>query len=452
MELSKDQKGALPLLNSNHKFVCLKGYAGTGKTTTIVEWVKQASRPARTNYSDTYEALMESINAKSGKRVLFTAPTNKAARVLQEMCDEKGVPADCATIHSALKLKMQWQQDEQVLVPDTNPTAVRIFDNHTHVVIDECSMLNQEMIDYITEAQERVGNCVIFMGDPCQLPPINEEESESFEVPEEFTYELRKIMRQAGESHILDLGMYLRGCIEGENQADPFGIYEFEGNGVTVERKDRAWVKMLDEFKESDQDLRYLAWTNAAVNKANREIQKAIYGEDCQEFMPGEKVLTLKPVFDPIDQGVLYSTDSLLTLGSDCYVEDMEFLDLDEKKVHTKLKVWRVSILGDSRCQAGHRYRVVKSSSMARYKKYYIYLLNAAKSKKVPWRRFWDFVEMWTHLRPAYALTVHRSQGSTFDKVFVNAPNIMLNRRRTEMLQCLYVACTRPRSELVLMR
>lgn len=440
MKLSEDQAAALPLLDSDYKFVCLKGYAGTGKTTTIVEWIKKNRE----------------LSSKSN-RVLLTAPTNKAARVLQEMCVEKGVAVDCATIHSALKLKMQWRQDEQVLVPDTNPTTRCIFDEHTHVVIDECSMLSQEMIDYVSNARDRAGNKVVFMGDPCQLPPIGEEESESFDVPEEQTYELRKIMRQAGESHILDLGMYLRECIEGASPETPVNLYSYGGNGVSVEEKGRAWANMLDEFAEvhegtSNKDIRYLAWTNVAVDAANRDIQRRIYGEGSQELMPGEKVVTLKPVFDPLDKAVLYSTDSLLRLGDDCYVESLELLDLKKKEVRAKLKVWRVSIAGDPRCEAGHRYTVLKKSSKVRYDKYSRYLLNAAKKGEVPWRRFWDFVEMFTWLRPAYALTVHRSQGSTFDKVFVNTGNIMLNKRRKEMLQCLYVACTRPRDELVLMR
>jgi len=40
-------------------------------------------------------------------------------------------------------------------------------------------------------------------------------------------------------------------------------------------------------------------------------------------------------------------------------------------------------------------------------------------------------------------MTVHKSQGSTFENVFVDAEDILANPNREEALRCLYVAVSR---------
>ena len=63
---------------------------------------------------------------------------------------------------------------------------------------------------------------------------------------------------------------------------------------------------------------------------------------------------------------------------------------------------------------------------------------------------FWEFKEAFHKLRHAYAITAHRSQGSTYDTAFVDWRDILLNRNRGEAFRCLYVACTRPKRRLFL--
>jgi len=48
----------------------------------------------------------------------------------------------------------------------------------------------------------------------------------------------------------------------------------------------------------------------------------------------------------------------------------------------------------------------------------------------------------------AYALTAHRSQGSTYENVWVDTSDILYNRERREAFQCLYTACSRPTKRL----
>ncbi len=53
-------------------------------------------------------------------------------------------------------------------------------------------------------------------------------------------------------------------------------------------------------------------------------------------------------------------------------------------------------------------------------------------------------------LRPCVASTVHKAQGSTFDVAVVDVADILTMRNRSEALQCLYVAVTRPKTYLIL--
>jgi hypothetical protein len=49
-----------------------------------------------------------------------------------------------------------------------------------------------------------------------------------------------------------------------------------------------------------------------------------------------------------------------------------------------------------------------------------------------------------------YGATVHRAQGSTYETVWVDYQDILKNRNRREAFQCLYVACSRPTTKLLL--
>jgi hypothetical protein len=65
-----------------------------------------------------------------------------------------------------------------------------LIPNYDIVIVDECSMINLDMIDAIFEEVRNIKNMkskgfkktpkIIFSGDPAQLPPVNEDESSIF--------------------------------------------------------------------------------------------------------------------------------------------------------------------------------------------------------------------------------------------------------------------------------
>lgn len=423
IKLNTEQGGTITALSNFENTYVLKGYAGTGKTTVITYWVRAIRKRPDTTPPD------EFWRAPS---IVLTAPTNKATGVLRDKAEEIELPVDVCTIHSLLSLKLKWERSEQILVQDRYGS--NNFQNYDYVVIDETSMLNEELMKYIRSAQEEAGNKIIFMGDPCQLPPIGEAESESFTESEDLS-ELTQVMRQARDNPIQGLALYLRGLILGVTRAYPSRIFEFVDDKSMLhlpvaDNEDQILEAFADP--SGDRDIRHVAWTNRVVDLWNDKIRDQIYGFDREEWTEGEAIVTIAPVLDRDERCVIFTTDTLLTIQK-------------EPKPTERLDVpcWLLI------CRGRKLYVPMRDSSKVFAQKKEE-LLDAAKQDKKQWRHFYAFMELFARVKPAHSLTVHRSQGSTFDDVYVSYANILSNPNRKESLQCLYVATTRPRSRLIL--
>ena len=190
---------------------------------------------------------------------------------------------------------------------------------------------------------------------------------------------------------------------------------------------------ILDAFAHADEkDIRHVAWTNKVVDSWNDKIRDRIYGFDREDWVSGELIVTTAPVLDPHEGGILYSTDTLL-----------EIKGTPEMHMKKDVMCWRLQVNRD------YLY-VVSREGWKQFRERKEELLIAAKQDRKKWRDFYEFMESFSQVKPAHSLTVHRSQGSTFDDVYVSFANILANPTRRESLQCLYVACTRPRSRLFL--
>ena len=64
------------------------------------------------------------------------------------------------------------------------------------------------------------------------------------------------------------------------------------------------------------------------------------------------------------------------------------------------------------------------------------------------WDNYWGLKRAFHPLQYAYALTVHRSQGSTFQKVFLDFRNLLTNRKSHERQKLLYTAATRAAQQM----
>ena len=133
-----DEQWGVVELVRTRKLVLLTGLPGAGKTHTQRVLVKAAGH-ARI-------------------RVLLCAPTGKAARRMRDLTGH-----DAITIHRALAYS---PQEDRFLRDENSPLS----NEYELVIVDEASMLSLELADALFRAS---GDChVLLVGDTDQLPPI----------------------------------------------------------------------------------------------------------------------------------------------------------------------------------------------------------------------------------------------------------------------------------------
>jgi len=389
------------------KFFLLSGAAGTGKTSCVTSVVKAVSK----------------------RGIAFTAPTNKATKVLRESgCGELG---PCVTIYSLLGLKLEANGDVKELA--YNPSPVKLRDVSA-VFVDEGSMVNQRLFHEITKAQSESRIPFIFMGDPAQLPPVKELTSPIWSISEKA--ELVKVMRH--DNQILKLATHLRECIYKPFQQIRLAS-DNDGQEGVWKMQDLEFYARLKEYAKlgrfSSNEAKAIAWRNSVVDKLNGIIREEIMGITPLPYEVGDRIIALEPCIAGED-----GTITLMHTDAEGVVEKVEE---EQHPWYSDLKVMALSVKKDE----GQRVRllVIHPDSEKDHKKQ---VDEYAKMKL--WRKFWAIKEAFHRIRPSYAITAHRSQGSTYQSTFVNFRDILINPNRPEALRCLYVACTRSRKELFL--
>lgn len=131
-------------IEKGEKRLILQGSAGTGKTYLVSVLV---------------EYFASKIKRWDESKVWVTAPTNKALSILQKKIpSSKGIKF--ATIHSALKLQRYVNPKTGVVSFKPAKGGEKPFSKCTLAIVDECSMLNSELIKYM----DSFGFPIIFVG------------------------------------------------------------------------------------------------------------------------------------------------------------------------------------------------------------------------------------------------------------------------------------------------
>lgn len=429
MKFNEGQRAAIEaavsgFLEGNLKGITVIGEGGTGKTTSVMETVQR---------------LLD-----AGMKVLLTAPTNKAVKQLEKAARAYGLTMDNVafqTLHSALGLALLPSEENKYAVP----CGKCIFPLFDVVVVDEVSMLGRRVLfDYLLPQAEVDDVRLLFMGDDMQLPPVKEKTSPAFEVFE--THRLTKVERQSSDSEILTVNGLLRTAME---KGRPFTAPQISGgNGVTCVKDVDFMRTVLDAF-DADTDLdeqRVLAWRNRRVDNINAAIRTKIYGKDAERFEVGERVVTGAPIGN--GESILLSTDE------ECIVNSVSEFQIEDEDSGEYFNVYRL-VLKPLHADIGQVIAcVLHESDEERYRARLDWFAERAK-KSAPgearryWARFHKFKELFATIRYCYCITVHRSQGSTYKRVFVDVKDILSNPIQRERQNLLYVGYSRPSSELV---
>lgn len=321
----------------------ISGPAGSGKTTLVKELLKNKNRK--------YKLL---------------APTGKAAVRLKEVTGHLA-----NTIHSALYPGAIEDEEGNLVWVD----PISICNSGEVVIIDEASMVGKKIYQDIYDKLPR-GSSVIFVGDPFQLPPVNEEPGVDLNKP---TVYLSEVHRQSEDNIVLALATATREVewipFLNEYQEDKKELQLFHGHEPMV-------ANLVNEIK-TKQDTIGLCFTNPTRSRINREIRSALGYS--------------KPI--EINDRLIVKTNNK-AVG----LMNGEIFEVEKVRYYTHKMYGRYGIV---------RFKGKKTP--------YRVSLSHIGCSRSDW---WNFVKLhkkfprnYIHVDYGYAITVHSSQGSEWENV-----------------------------------
>ena len=393
MILTKKQEEGLKIAVERYlndeKYTVISGYAGSGKTTLV-------------------RFIIEALNVNEDE-VCYCAFTGKAAEVLRK----KGNKNTC-TLHKLLYESIPKPTGGFFRKPKTEiPYSI--------IVVDEISMAPKTLIDLLFGYNVYV----ICLGDPFQLPPIDkDEDNHLLEHPHIF---LDEIMRQAQESEIIRLTMKIR------NQEN---IDFYNGNEIKIIPYDQLNTGIL---QWGDQILTATNIKRQMINNQMRELrQYPSYPVD------GDKIICLRNYWEELSEN-----EDALVNGTIGFLRD-SFQSFRQIPAFVKSNIRKFDLLiSDIHIpETGDKYNMVEIDRK----------MIITGEKCCDWKLSYQLGKLrsrYGEIVPkefayAYAITVHKAQGSEWNRVVVLEETFPFDK--TEHARWLYTACTRASEKLVLVR
>ena len=336
----------------------LFGWAGTGKSTLAVH-------------------LAQSVGS-----VVFAAFTGKAALVMRRRGCE-----GASTIHSLIYKFVDDKQGTPQFKLDDDSDAM----DAELIVIDEVSMVGQQLAEDLLS----FGTKILVLGDPFQLPPINDT---GYFTQAEPDFMLTEIHRQAADNPIVRLSMDIR-----ENGRLDYG--EFGESKVVRKRDvDRDQVLLADQI---------LCGTNATRISYNDRVRE-LKNLPPQEPVVGDKLICLR------NNHQKQLLNGQLWIAEDVVYKGLGVLDM---------------VLNPD--DAGDR---TNRANITTHEKFF-----HGKEAELGWGERKKFDEFYF----GYALTVHKAQGSQWDNVYLFDESWAFREDRARHL---YTAVTRAAERITVVR
>ncbi|WP_298210237.1 AAA family ATPase [Acidovorax sp.] len=466
----KEKSAALEVLYKSGISV-LMGAAGTGKSTLL-------------------KALC-SIDTVKEKGILLLAPTGKARVRLEQTSGMSGQGKTVAQFLNGLD-RYDGKTGRYYVNEDADRSAV-----HATVIIDECSMLTEEQLAALLDAVESVDRLVL-VGDPKQLPPIGAGrpyvdivnflkpaniDSLRTRVAGSFA-ELTVTMRQGADEGVVRDDALLAQAFSGRPlDAGADEIWQTVASGksnfvklVRWNKPDQLQALLLDElqtelklksitdevtFEESlggvssDFEGGSTVWFNTQYKDRPGASKKAEAWQilsPIKQYQAGVTAINraLQQQFRKSFLKMAAQTGWMKKIPSPAGPEEIIYGD---KVINVINKSGRDTFPakddayvanGDIGIVTGHRKTKFKT-----WAPYEVEVELASQPgfayKYRPWE--FDSQESTPPLELAYALTVHKTQGSEFGKTFVVMPNPCRNLTR----EMLYTALTRQKDKIIIL-
>lgn len=410
--LNEEQRNAfadtLQFINDpNRKFHRVSGGAGTGKSFFISKVVD--------------DILKHKAPDVSLFNTAITATTNKAAAVLKNTIQHRR--GDIQTIYSFMNLRVHndYNTGENRVVP----TAKWEVHDSTLIIVDESSMVNRNLYDYINKGT--TGNCkILFVGDKNQLAPVRENISPVYSNNHTESL-LIKPVRQQNQQALMDLAEQAKDTVLTNKfhriQEVP-GVIDFVSGNQMKGILERDYV-------QEDPARRILCYTNSRVIDYNLYVRKL---RGYTKFYEVGELLTNNSSAELVDKSRLYTDQVVEVIQRGVEYENsklvpghmIDLIDLTVRDPDT-YAMYDVTVCADPE----DRQQV----------------LNYWKSRK-KWDRFFKFRDNFPDLRAVAASTTHKAQGSTYDEVIVDLADIGKCTQNEMAARLQYVALTRPKNRI----
>lgn len=400
-QLTQDQVNAINALSdlyvNKHPFLEISGSAGTGKSTLLRYFIHR--------HLKTLEDGLKLIHEKP-RQIILTATTNKAAQALHQAtgCEVK-------TIHSVLGIRLL---NGKLVYPAVYPRTDTVF------VIDEFSYIDSELLSYIKKIRGK-GTSFVFIGDPCQLTPVNQQGIPVVAEQYPAVY-LHELVRQ--ETSVLkDIGEQLKAFVRGgpfpDLVPDDTSFIYYDGSNAENDFIDA----MIKAFNRGS--AKFISYTNKRVEEINKFMLEEIHNRN--KFEAGDMAINNSHVSTG---HMTLKVDQVVFIESE--MPDTMTISVKGKK--NTFKGQKVKVHG--------RWLFVPDS----YKDFKA--IKSINAKSLSNGRDYDRIMSTADLRTEYACTVHKSQGSSYDEVFIDLTDFKSIKSDETLARLLYVALTRTKKKL----
>lgn len=436
----------------------LIGYAGTGKTTTVA-------------------AIVDTIRNQHRGSVVISAPTHKAVRVLRNKSNIEGV--EFATIQKVLgvKAKKNFNTGEMEFEPDYE--APFALNRDTLLIIDEVSMMNTHLFEYLVKSEFRFP--VLFVGDSVQIPPVDTGKKDKLSDSAVFIeavrkkhfiemHELTQVRRQAEGNPIIRLATYIRNNYQKQlpntflaeavaklNSPQHLTFSSGNNNGGEIDKQLITEWFTSQAYKENPDYCRVVAWRNEKVRDYNNSIRTILYGEEATytPYVEGERIIFEEPYgIKEFGRTIIIAQNSeeATVVGVDTSTVRIEVPKLfgkDVAKHAQSIEVYRLKCITQDR----KAITINVPKNVDSYKAIIAEVQKTAKEASKDARRelykcMFSIQEAVAWVNYGYAITAHKSQGSTYENTFVCLWDIAANWRTEERNRITYVAVTRSATKL----
>lgn len=436
------------------QYYVIEGKAGTGKTTIAKEILKE--------FED--------------EQIYVAAVSHKAKGVIKSSFGDDTRGKKFFSIAGLLGMKGINDNNTQTTKFQVG-LKVPLLDNPPALlVIDEASMITEDVLKKIIDINSSLSRPfqMLFLGDIGQIQPIRDEQSEFYRTHKDLLNKKSDIfnskhksklitrVRQGEANPILPYADYFWENSQKENpelnptqhivrnnQITDKGSLLFSNSEGEVLNSVIKAVKNAVE-KGLTNHVKIVTYHVNEKTELNQKIHEALFGKD-SDYSKGDMLILNSPYDLP-------DVNATMENSSEIQIKSIQDTDVDEFGVHTLY----LETNGTAYTRTGNEQKdcviqVVSRNDIGLYNQKLQELASYAKRqtnralKKQAWSDFWEYKGRYADVDFGYAITAHKSQGSTYDIVVVDEKDIMgttatSNQEKSELI---YTALTRPRKTAI---